>query len=1520
MSDVEDVKLAIMENGAVTASYYSGRYYQTSDGIFNYNYGTEETNHAIAIVGWDDNLDKERFTVTDENGETHTPNNDGGWLVKNSWGPNAGWNGYIWISYEDRSITNYYSEAVVYEIAPSSVYDNIYQHDGATLLYSGMGFEQIATVYEITGDDEQYLKGVSFAILSAFGNSYTVNIYKNTGDKTLNQGELVATKTGNITYMGYYTAVLDKPVIAQPGETYTIELIFDTTEYVVIAGKSTDIGSSAATVISTSKAGEDYFYYEDGYLDYYTYYGDSCTNFCVKLFTTDVDGEAETPQITDAELIDRATAKVSWQKMDGAIGYELWVGTSKTDENPTILNVTENYAEVDAVVGDTYYYKVRALYEGDVVSEYSVIKEYLVEIPKLSLAGTVGTDAITLTWKALPYVDGYKIYRAKDSEGYSLWETIVGSEITSYVEKNALSGCEYRYYIQAYIGEQNGAISDTISLIIKIPPVSNFECQDFYYGRLEFSWDALGNLVDGYELTFSWKNGTEEVFDTILVEGGNKDSYTYDTSELALDAEFDICIKAYTVMENGTKKYSTYGSYAVVYGLKTEPLKVSLQWDVAEFGNYMNLYVYFEDYTGEGAWFTELSGDSYSQITVENGYGVGYYDRVSNETCYFYVVDNDWASAWQDVPLKAGGAYIAPVLSAIEDVRLTTMGQTVTLKAEIEEEMDNFRYQYQWYYSDSKDGEATAIEGATNSTYTATVGSLEKKYFYCTVSCQYEGLKTYNTCNSEGGRTCITGELYNADLKIDDVVNQTYTGSAITPDVVITNTEENVVLVEGTDYTLEYADNVNVGQASVIITFKGAYVGKVTKYFTIVPKGVTGITVSGITDKTYTGQELTQNLTIKDGNTTLVEDTDYTITYTNNTNAGTANIIITFKGNYSGTKRCTFTINPKSGLTCDVEAIQDQTYTGEAITPSVTIKDGATLLEEGTDYVLSYNDNKNVGTATIDIKFKGNYSGTKEVTFKIVAKSGEDFEIEDIEDKTFTGKAITPEVVVKDGNKTLVKGTDYTLEYTNNINVGTATITITFKGNYTGNITTTFEIVKVDSSLLSVKPVTSKVYTGSAITLEDSEIVVTYGSTKLVLGVDYEIGEYSANINAGTASVVVHTKGNYEGDIEIRFTIAPKSGNNLTVSKIPDYTYDGDEIKPTVEVKDGEKVLVEDTDYTVLYNNNIHAGNAIVTIVYKGNYSGSSATTFKILPVALDPENLELTPVADITYTGSAIIPSVEITCGELIFTNVGEDASVTIEFDAGADHTNVGEVFFVATITGDFTGTVAGTFTIVPMSGIGLTVADIGNQIYTGSAITPSVLIVHGDVELQKGVDYEVTYANNKEIGTADVIITFMHNYKDKKTIHFEIVDPVPDKITSEKVSVNESSEYISKLSIGTTVKGLLESLNEKEYVKIFSKDNKEVAADAVIGTGMIANIMDGANKVKHYTIIVTGDTNGDGKINITDMIAVKACVLKKSSITGAYLKAADTNGDGKVNITDFIKTKAVTLKKDTMSGVTVK
>lgn len=144
-------------------------------------------------------------------------------------------------------------------------------------------------------------------------------------------------------------------------------------------------------------------------------------------------------------------------------------------------------------------------------------------------------------------------------------------------------------------------------------------------------------------------------------------------------------------------------------------------------------------------------------------------------------------------------------------------------------------------------------------------------------------------------------------------------------------------------------------------------------------------TVSGIVNQTYTGKALTPKPTVKVGATTLREGTDYTLSYQNNVNAGTASVIITGRGNYTGSTTKTFTIAKRS-ISGATVSVATQTYTGRALTPKPTVKVGSTVLKEGTDYSLSYKNNVNVGTATVTITGKGNYTGTKPATFKIEKK------------------------------------------------------------------------------------------------------------------------------------------------------------------------------------------------------------------------------------------------------------------------------------------------------------------------------------------------------------------------------------------------------------------------------------------------------------------------------------------------------------------------------------------------------
>ena len=132
-------------------------------------------------------------------------------------------------------------------------------------------------------------------------------------------------------------------------------------------------------------------------------------------------------------------------------------------------------------------------------------------------------------------------------------------------------------------------------------------------------------------------------------------------------------------------------------------------------------------------------------------------------------------------------------------------------------------------------------------------------------------------------------------------------------------------------------------------------------------------------------------------------------------------------------------------------------YDGKTKTPSVTVKVNGKTLKKDTDYTVSYSNNTKVGTATVKITGKGNYTGSVSKTYSIK----NDFKkatVSGISTKAFTGKNITQSITVKYNGKTLKNGTDYTVFYSNNKNIGTATVKITGKGSFTGTITKTFKI------------------------------------------------------------------------------------------------------------------------------------------------------------------------------------------------------------------------------------------------------------------------------------------------------------------------------------------------------------------------------------------------------------------------------------------------------------------------------
>lgn len=172
-------------------------------------------------------------------------------------------------------------------------------------------------------------------------------------------------------------------------------------------------------------------------------------------------------------------------------------------------------------------------------------------------------------------------------------------------------------------------------------------------------------------------------------------------------------------------------------------------------------------------------------------------------------------------------------------------------------------------------------------------------------------------------------------------------------------------------------------------------------------------------------------------------------------------------------------------------------YEGKAIKGNETVKDGKEVLDSGKDYKASYQNNKNLGKATITIKGIGNYKGTKKVSYTIVKRSVRSVTCHYKKTRSYTGRWVKPNVTLKVGKVKLKKNRDYTLVYRNNLQIGKASVVIRGMGNFTGKKTITFKIVPQTPKIQKLKK-------------NKKSFVITYSSGKMVHGYRMEVSTASS--------------------------------------------------------------------------------------------------------------------------------------------------------------------------------------------------------------------------------------------------------------------------------------------------------------------------------------------------------------------------------------------------------------------------
>ena len=168
-------------------------------------------------------------------------------------------------------------------------------------------------------------------------------------------------------------------------------------------------------------------------------------------------------------------------------------------------------------------------------------------------------------------------------------------------------------------------------------------------------------------------------------------------------------------------------------------------------------------------------------------------------------------------------------------------------------------------------------------------------------------------------------------------------------------------------------------------------------------------------------------------------------------------------------------LKPISKAVITLEGGDSYFYTGEPIKPAFTVKYNGNTLKPGTDFTYSWYKNQSPGTASLTLTGKGDYTGTLKKTFTIKKRPIKGAKVTGLKTQSYTGEALKPVPSVTLGGKTLVRGTDYTLAWTKNINVGWGHVKITGKGIYTGTIEKTFKIIPKASYIRKLTPKNGKV-------------------------------------------------------------------------------------------------------------------------------------------------------------------------------------------------------------------------------------------------------------------------------------------------------------------------------------------------------------------------------------------------------------------------------------------------------------
>ncbi len=546
-SENDDLKQLIMDYGAASLSYcenYSDVKIDDDGGYYYYNPTASSTNHAVTVVGWDDDIPASSFKST--------PEGNGAWLIKNSWGDSRD-HGYFWLSYYDKTISNI---GVAYDFTVEGAddyYDTRYSYDGGNSAGSfGYAQNDMYGANVFTAQDNSAITGA--AVYTAAGTDIELSVYTNLKDTTSpTSGTKSAVATmESVRYEGYYTLQFDTPVKVKKGDTFAI------------VAKITNSNGSARVYVEYgySMNGLSYSLKANKGESYYTYNPDytwiDCTNsaknnLMIKAYAVSDDVEC-TEHTYGNWIIDKEATCTS-------TGLKHRVCSKCNHEDSAEIEKTA-HKYVTSVISPTYTSDGYTLHKCSVCG--TSYKDTVISKLVLSTVGNVRkvsatTNTVNIAWDKNSDASGYELEIYKGGKWTQLLKTSDNTTVT-YNAGSLATGSVYTFRIRAYRNEGTAVVySDYTRLAAgtAVANVTSFTKKASTASTLTLQWDRNASAT-GYSVERYTGGKWVEILKTT-----DNSTVTDTVSGLAAGTTYTFRIRAYKTVGT-TVLYSDYTRLAAV--------------------------------------------------------------------------------------------------------------------------------------------------------------------------------------------------------------------------------------------------------------------------------------------------------------------------------------------------------------------------------------------------------------------------------------------------------------------------------------------------------------------------------------------------------------------------------------------------------------------------------------------------------------------------------------------------------------------------------------------------------------------------------------------------------------------------------------------------------------------------------------------------------------------------------------------------------------------------------------------